>query len=171
MAVLSAMPPARTPISRKKSPIHLYTAMIISFIIASALNVYPLGDSSALLRPMMMIMVLIFWLIFQPSLVGVGIAFFVGLIADLLLDNKVGQQALCAILMAFFVKVVSGYVKQLSTALVWVLASVCLCIYQVALVLLNTVTTGVFVPQMFISLGMSILVWPLLLVVLRRYTH
>lgn len=171
MPTLSALPVQYQTVSKKKSPVHIYTVMLISFIMASAVNVYPLLDNLALLRPMAMVMVLIFWLIFQPALTGVWIAFLVGLTVDLLLDNKIGQQALCAVLITFVIKFVSGYVKQLSTALVWVLASVCLCIYQLALVLLNAVLTGVFVPELFLSLGMSILAWPLLLVLLRRYTR
>lgn len=140
-------------------------------MVASAINIYPLLDNFALLRPMAMVMVLIFWLIFQPSLIGVGLAFLVGLSLDLLLDNKVGLQALCAVIVAFVIKFASGYLKQLSTMSVWLLASGCLCLYQLALVGLNAVLTGVFVPQLFISLGMSILAFPFLLLVLRRYTR
>ena len=40
--------------------------IILSFIIASSLSVYPLSPSMAALRPMVMVMVLIFWLLFQP---------------------------------------------------------------------------------------------------------
>lgn len=171
MAILSTVSPQHPPLSKKKSPLHLYTVMLVSFIVASAVNVYPLLDNLALLRPMALIMVLIFWLIFQPSLIGVGLAFLVGLVADLLLDNKIGLQALCAVGVAFFIKFVSSYLKRLSTASVWLLASACLCMYQLTLVGLNAVITGIFVPQLFISLGISILAWPLLLAILSRYTR
>lgn len=171
MSTLSALPNSKLLIRKKKSPFHLYTMMLLTFVAASAINVYPLLDNFALLRPMAMVMVLIFWLIFQPSLIGVGLAFLVGFSLDLLLDNKVGLQALCAVMVAFVIKFASGYLKQLSTASVWLLASVCLCLYQLALVGLSALLTGIFVPQLFISLGMSILAWPLLLAILRRYTR
>ena len=70
-------------VQRKKTKQHLYIVMAISFIIASVLSVYPLSAEIALFRPMWMIMMLIFWLIFQPTLIGMGLAFVVGLFADL----------------------------------------------------------------------------------------
>ena len=80
-------------VQRKKTKQHLYIVMAISFIIASVLSVYPLSAEIALFRPMWMIMMLIFWLIFQPTLIGMGLAFMVGLFADLLTDSRIGQQA------------------------------------------------------------------------------
>lgn len=153
-----------------KKPTFIYAAMLTSFIVASAFNVYPLVDNLALLRPMAMVMVLVFWLIFQPMRIGVGLAFLVGLTLDLLLDTKIGQQALCAVMVAFFIKFMSGYVKQLSTSLVWLLASVCLFAYQSGLILLHLLSGGGFVPQLYISVFISILAWPLLLLVLARFT-
>ena len=61
----------------------LIAMIIISFVIASSLNVYPLSPSMATLRPMIMIMVLIFWLLFQPRYVGIFTAFTIGLIAEI----------------------------------------------------------------------------------------
>ena len=61
-------------VQRKKTKQHLYIVMAISFIIASVLSVYPLSAEIALFRPMWMIMMLIFWLIFQPTLIGMGLA-------------------------------------------------------------------------------------------------
>lgn len=159
------------PTRKKQAGIPTYLVMAISFILASVLSVYPLSVNLALLRPMWMVMVMIFWLIFQPTLIGAGLAFFIGIASDLLLDTRLGMQAFCAILVAFAIKFASGYLKKLSTMSVWILASVCLVLYQVTLVILHLVTTGLFVPELFISLGMSILAFPFLLIVLGRFTH
>ena len=140
-------------VQRKKTKQHLYIVMAISFIIASVLSVYPLSAEIALFRPMWMIMMLIFWLIFQPTLIGMGLAFVVGLFADLLTDSRIGQQALCAVLVAFFIKFVSGYLRQLSSNLVWLL------------------TQGVFAPQLLYTVAVSTLIWPLLVAVMLRYTR
>lgn len=159
------------PLQKKQAGVSTYLVMVISFIIASMLNVYPLAIHLALLRPMWLTMVLIFWLIFRPTLIGAGIAFFIGIISDLLIDTRLGQQAFCAVLVAFSVKFASGYLKKLSTLSVWLLASACLVLYQVTLVVLHLVMTGVFVPELFISLGISILIFPVVLLALRRFTH
>ncbi len=60
----------------------LLAVIVLSFIVASSLSVYPLSPSMATLRPMVMMMVLIFWLLFQPRYVGVFAAFTIGIIAD-----------------------------------------------------------------------------------------
>lgn len=155
----------------KKSKLHLAIAMFISFMLASILSIYPLMSNIAIFRPMWLVMVLVFWLIFQPSLIGVILAFFIGLGIDLLTDSRLGQQALCAVIVAFFAKFVSGYVKQLSSGLVWALASFCLIIYQTSLIILHFFTQGIFAPQLFLALITSILVWPLLVAILIKYTH
>ncbi|BFN00131.1 MAG: rod shape-determining protein MreD [Moraxella osloensis] len=158
-------------VQRKKTKQHLYIVMAISFIIASVLSVYPLSAEIALFRPMWMIMMLIFWLIFQPTLIGMGLAFVVGLFADLLTDSRIGQQALCAVLVAFFIKFVSGYLRQLSSNLVWLLAGACLLIYQFGLIFLHLFTQGVFAPQLLYTVAVSTLIWPLLVAVMLRYTR
>lgn len=156
---------------QKKSLFHLYAVMVLSFIVASVLSVYPLSASVAVFRPMWLVIALIFWLIFQPTLVGVWVAFVVGLIADLLTDSHMGQQAFCAILVAFFIKFISGYLKKLSSTSVWLLATACLVIYQISLIFLNFITQGVFIPQLLYSVLISTLVWHLWVAVLARYTH
>ena len=90
----------------------LLLAVILSFVIASSLNVYPLSPTMATLRPMVMIMVLIFWLLFQPRYIGVFSAFTIGLIADLLLDTRLGQQAFAAVVVALVIKISSIYIRH-----------------------------------------------------------
>ncbi|MFW2177619.1 MULTISPECIES: rod shape-determining protein MreD [unclassified Moraxella] len=150
---------------------HFYTMMVISFLVASVLSVYPLSPSWVVFRPMWLVMVLIFWLIFQPTLLGVVVAFFVGLVADFLTDSRLGQQALCAVVMAFFIKFVSGYLRQLSSTSVWILAGFCLLLYQSCLIFLHLFTQSVFAPQLWWSVVVSVFIWPLLVAVLAKYTH
>lgn len=156
---------------KKKSSIHLYVIMAISLIIASILSIYPLSTSIAVFRPMWLVIALIFWLIFQPTLVGVWLAFLIGLIADFLTDSRIGQQALCAVLVAFFIKFISGYLKKLSSTSVWLLAGACLVIYQATLIFLHLITQSVFAPQLLYSVVISVLIWPLWVAIFARYTR
>lgn len=157
--------------SAKKSKVHLSIVMAISFLCASICSIYPLMPNIAIFRPMFLVMVLVFWLIFQPALVGVILAFFIGLGIDLLTDSRLGQQALCAVIVAFFAKLISGYIKQLSSGLVWLLASACLLIYQISLIILHFFVQGIFAPQLLIGVITSMLIWPLLVAILIKYTH
>lgn len=149
----------------------LIVTIILSFVVASSLNVYPLSPSMATLRPMVMIMVLIFWLLFQPRYVGIFTAFTIGIIADLLMDTHLGEQAFAAVVVALFIKITSVYIRQMNTASAWLIASFGLIIFQLNLWMLQMFIQNVFVAQATLSLLMSILSWPLVLFALRKFAR
>ena len=149
----------------------LLMVICLSFVAASSLNVYPLSPAMATLRPMVMIMVLIFWLMFQPRYVGFFTAFAIGLIADLLLDTRLGQQAFAAVVVALVVKVSSIYIRQLNTTSALLVATLSLIAFQLSLWLLQLITQNVFVVQSGLSILMSILSWPLILLALRNFAR
>ncbi|MEN6671171.1 rod shape-determining protein MreD [Psychrobacter sp. B38] len=149
----------------------LIATIILSFVIASSLNIYPLNPSMATLRPMVLIMVLIFWLLFQPRYVGIFTAFAIGLIADLLMDTHLGQQAFAAVVVALVLKISSIYIRQLNTLSAWLLASLGLIVFQLTLWILQLAIQNVFVAQSAFSLLMSIISWPLVLLALRKFVR
>ncbi|MGO2341041.1 MAG: rod shape-determining protein MreD [Psychrobacter sp.] len=149
----------------------IIVTIILSFVVASSLNIYPLSPSMATLRPMVMVMVLVFWLLFQPRYVGIFTAFTIGFIADLLMDTHLGQQAFAAVVVALVIKLTSIYVKQLNTVSAWVIASLGLTVFQLALWVLQMFVQNIFVAQSAFSLMMSILSWPLVLLILRKFTR
>lgn len=149
----------------------LLVAIVLSFVVASSLNVYPLSPSMATLRPMVMIMVLIFWLLFQPRYVGIFTAFTIGLIADLLMDTHLGQQAFAAVMVALAIKISSIYVRQLNTVSAWLIASLSLLLFQLSLWMLQMFIQNIFVAQSALSLLMSIVSWPLVLLALRKFAR
>lgn len=153
------------------APSKMRIAIILSLVVASAPNVYPLSPSIAALRPMIIIMVLIFWLLFQPRYVGIFTAFVVGIAADLLMDTPLGQQAFAAVVMVLVLRLCSIQIKQLTTLNAWFLAAIGLIVFQLSLWTLQLTTQGVFVAQTGLSLLMSILSWPLVLLVLRGFTR
>ncbi|MGP9519112.1 rod shape-determining protein MreD [Psychrobacter sp. AOP7-C1-14] len=155
----------------ENSTVLLIVVIVLSFIVASSLNVYPLSPSMATLRPMVMIMVLIYWLLFQPRYVGIFTAFTVGLIADLLMDTHLGQQAFAAVVVALVIKITSIYVRRLNTISAWLIASLGLIVFQLMLWILQMFIQGVFVAQSSLSLLMSILSWPLVLFALRKFSR
>lgn len=149
----------------------LLMTIAFSFVISSSLNVYPLSPSMATLRPMIMIMVLIFWLLFQPRYVGIIIAFVIGIIADLLMDTRLGQQAFSAVIVAMVIKFSSIYIKQLNAASAWLIATIGLLAFQLTLWILQLIMQSQFVAQSGLSLLMSIISWPLVLLALRKFTR
>lgn len=152
-------------------PSKMLIAIILSFVVASSPNVYPLSPTMATLRPMIMIMVLIFWLLFQPRYVGILTAFIVGIVADLLMDTHLGQQAFAAVVMVLSLRIASIQIKQLNTLSAWLLATIGLIVFQLTLWILQLITQSFFVWQSGLSLLMSILSWPLVLLVLRGFSR
>ena len=149
----------------------LIAIIILSFVAASSLNIYPLSPSMATLRPMVMIMVLIFWLLFQPRYVGIFTAFTIGLIADLLMDTHLGQQAFAAVVVALVIKITSIYIRQLDNISAWLVASLGLIVFQLTLWILQVFIQNVFIAQSALSLLMSIISWPLVLLALKKFVR
>ena len=149
----------------------LIVVIVLSFIIASSLNVYPLSPSMETLRPMIMIMVMIYWLLFQPRYVGIFTAFTIGLITDLLMDTHLGQQAFAAVVVALVIKITSIYVRQLNTISAWLIASLGLIVFQLNLWMLQMFIQNTFIAKSALSLMMSIISWPLVLLALRKFAR
>lgn len=106
-----------------------YLYMFASLIVASMLNVYPLSLQLASYRPMFLMTTLAFWAMYEPTRLGVGMAFFIGVMADLLFDTHLGQQAFCAVAMVFFLRVITRYAKHLTLGSAWVVGGMALGIF------------------------------------------
>ena len=155
----------KTPLS----PFQSLMVVIASFVVASVINIYPMGLEASLLRPMALIMVLIFWLIFKPKYVGVVTAFTIGIISDLLLDTRLGQQAFAAVIMAFCVRVLGQYIKELNLSMAGGVATIALIVFQVILWSVQYLTQNIFFANALFSLLISIVTWPLVFLSLNRF--
>lgn len=71
-----------------------------TLLIASALNLLPLGRVPSM--PDFVALVLVFWNVHQSRRVGVGLAFFFGLLMDVHDSAVLGQHALAYTLLSFF---------------------------------------------------------------------
>lgn len=142
---------------------HLYALLLItvSFVIASMMNVYPLSFALAAYRPMMLVLVLIFWAIYQPRYVGIGAAFFIGLLSDLLLDTRLGHQALCAAAMVFLVQILTLYSKRLTLTSAWIIALAALSFYRILLWILQSFVYVQIGLTGGLSFVISVLIFPL----------
>jgi len=76
----------------------------VSLLVALLLGLIPLPAVIAPLRPYWLALVLAYWLIEDPERVGLGVAFGVGIVADLTFGNLLGEQALRLVVMAFILQ-------------------------------------------------------------------
>lgn len=135
--------------------------IITSFVIASMLNVYPLGLDLAKLRPMFLAMVLAFWVMYRSPMLGVWSPFLVGIVSDLLLGTHLGHQAFSATLMAFVIRLLLLYAKELALSQAWAIGAVGLTVYQLSLWVLQAFSHQEFIWLGLGSLIISIVLFPL----------
>lgn len=143
--------------NRFLSPVLIFA----TFVIASMVNVYPLTFVLAPYRPMMLMIVLLFWAIYQPRYVGLSAAFVVGLVSDLLLDTHLGHQALCAVAAVFTIQVLVIYAKRLSLSSAWILSIAGLSVYRIVLWILQSFGQTGFGMTGMLSFLVSLLLFPL----------
>lgn len=75
--------------------------IVFTFIVALVLTIIPLPDTARYLRPDWVGLVLIYWCLAVPDRVGVGTAWLMGLLVDLLTGTLLGQHALSLAVVAY----------------------------------------------------------------------
>ncbi|TYT25828.1 rod shape-determining protein MreD [Luteimonas viscosa] len=76
----------------------------VSVLIALLLGLLPLPQPVQGLRPYWLALVVAYWVIEEPERVGLGFAFLVGVLADLVSGALLGEQALRLVVMAFILQ-------------------------------------------------------------------
>lgn len=76
----------------------------ISVLLALLLGLLPLPQTLQPLRPYWLALVLAYWVIEAPEHAGLGLAFGLGLVADLMFGGMLGEQALRLLIMAFILQ-------------------------------------------------------------------
>ncbi len=80
---------------------HGSEVIIFSFIAALALTVFPLPEWLSVVRPEWVTLVLIYWCMALPNRIGVGIAWIIGLLLDVLRIGLLGENALALCIIAY----------------------------------------------------------------------
>ena len=75
-----------------------------SIVIALLLGLLPLPLSLQPLRPYWLALVVAYWVIESPDNAGLGFAFVVGLVADLMFGSLLGEQALRMVILTFILQ-------------------------------------------------------------------
>lgn len=76
----------------------------VSIVIALLLGLLPLPPALQPLRPYWLALILAYWVIEAPESAGLGFAFIVGLVADLMFGGLLGEQALRLVIMTFILQ-------------------------------------------------------------------
>lgn len=161
------MPIASYQSQRPKDP---FIAIVISVIIASILMIYPLSYAISAWRPAFMLMIMLFWVICQPTWCGVWFAFGTGIFVDLLLDAPLGMNALSFVLITFVSRFLTRERRVITFSNLWIITSLAL-LAHLCIVWLAQIMTGVqfSFARHWLPLLTSILTWPLVYYLLRKW--
>ena len=155
--------------ARRRNPV---VALPLSFFLAFVLAVLPLPPSLNYWRPEFVTMVLIFWVMNAPNLVGVWVAFFIGLLLDVLFATPFGVHALVMAIVAWLSLLSWRWVTVFS---LWQTSGLVLALVFVSLLikrlLLGIVAEAPDSLLYWIPALSSALVWPTIMVSLRRFTQ
>jgi len=80
---------------------HNLTVVGSSFLVALVLAVLPIPDSWAWFRPEFVALLVIYWVLVLPQQVGVGVAFAVGIVQDIVEYSVLGTHALSLVAVAY----------------------------------------------------------------------
>lgn len=161
------MPIASYQSQRPKDP---FIAIVISVIFASILMIYPLSYAISAWRPAFMLMIMLFWVICQPTWCGVWFAFGTGIFVDLLLDAPLGMNALSFVLITFVSRFLTRERRVITFSNLWIITSLAL-LAHLCIVWLAQIMTGVqfSFARHWLPLLTSILTWPLVYYLLRKW--
>jgi len=90
------MPRSADQLLMPVNPLFVWFTLLVAF----ALNIVPIGRVPAM--PDFLALVLVFWNVHQSRRIGVGVAFFFGLLMDVHSGAVLGQHALAYTLLSFF---------------------------------------------------------------------
>lgn len=142
--------------------------VLFTIVIALLLNLLPVTGMALTLRPDLLALILLYWCIHEPRLVGVGTAWFFGLIMDVADATVFGQHALAYAVLAFAADYLRRRVLRfpLWAQAVQVVLLLLLCAGLVALV---RVVGGARLPHWsyMASPLIAAALWPLISVVLQ----
>ncbi|MGH8372823.1 MAG: rod shape-determining protein MreD [Gammaproteobacteria bacterium] len=88
---------------RSSQPRHAYWIIIVSYLVALLLTIWPVPDWAEPFRPAWVVLATFYWCLFLPHRVGVISAFVIGLLVDTLTGSLLGEHALALILVAWVV--------------------------------------------------------------------
>ncbi|MEB3767560.1 rod shape-determining protein MreD [Acinetobacter sp. MD2] len=152
---------------KKKDPL---IAIAISIVLASFLMIYPLSYDASAWRPAIMLLVMLYWVLCQPTWCGVWFAFGMGIFTDLLIDAPLGQNALIFVVLTFVSRYFVRERRVLTFLNLWGIAFLATVAYVLFLWAMQ-VMAGINYPVMrrWPPLMSSALFWPVLYYCLRKW--
>ncbi|AMO39816.1 MULTISPECIES: rod shape-determining protein MreD [Acinetobacter] len=161
------MPIAKLKREKRKDPLW---GIILSVIVGSVLMVYPLSYDISGWRPLFMLMIMLFWVVCQPTWCGVWFAFGMGIFTDLLLDAPLGLNALSFVIVTFLTRFLIRERRILTFVNLWTIATLVI-IAHLAFMWVTQTMGGIHfsIARHWQPLMTSIITWPVVYYCLAKW--
>ena len=144
----------------------------LTFLVGMMLTILPLPKWAVWYQPIWVFMILLFWMITIPHQVGIGTAFVIGILLDLLTGTILGQHALLFTCLAYFFIRFQIVIHSLPTWQQTILVSIVTVVYltlQYWIMIIAGFTP--LVGKYWMSLVSTVFLWPWLRFLLADYQH
>lgn len=149
-----------------QAPIWLVVASILFALI---LEILPLKGVAQLVRPEFLYMVLIYWAIYSPMRVGITIAWFLGLVLDVMHGSWLGLHSLGMIFIVVFIKVFSRRIRMFGRGKqIILIASLILIANTIYFILQFSKWNDLSLLELFAPAVISAMLWPALVFFLTK---
>lgn len=141
-----------------------------SFLVALVLDILPLPSWVIFFRPLWTVLVLAYWIIMAPYIVGVGCAFVLGIILDLLCGTTLGIHALVLVILGYFIAKFQHVIRIYPLPQQMIVLFVLLGLYQLMLFLVLGIVDHTSNKILYwMNLITSTLLWPWLFILLQEW--
>ncbi|MFQ3235726.1 MAG: rod shape-determining protein MreD [Paraglaciecola sp.] len=144
-------------------------AIVLSIVIALILQIMPMPSAVSVYRPDWVFLVLGYWALALPARVNVGVAFFVGLILDILLGTIIGVHSFA---MSLSIYVLAENYQRLRNYSVWqqaIVIGILGALYNLIVFWLMHLLTDVYFLLAYMwPVIASMVIWPWIFWLLRR---
>jgi rod shape-determining protein MreD len=148
---------------------HSGWVIVASFVAALMLTIVPMPGWSVTLRPEWVVLVLIYWCMALPQRVGVGTAWGIGLILDVLQGALLGQHALSLSVVAFLTLKLHQRVRVFPLWQQALIVLLFIALHQLLMLWVKGISGQAAQPWSYwLPSISSMLLWPATFILLRR---
>lgn len=152
------------------SALRVYCAILATLFVALILEILPLPAWALWCRPEWMLLVTLFWVLFYPSWVSVGIAWCVGFTLDVFTSTLLGEHALAMTVVAYVVYRLHRQVRLFPWWQQALLMAILVAVYQAIIFVIQGIMGQAPLTWWYWSpVWVGMLLWPWLALLLHRW--
>lgn len=149
---------------------HLKAAVFVTLAVALLMALLPMPSWTVWLRPAWVLLVLIYWTIALPYQIGVGTAWMMGLVVDVLTGSLLGEHALALTLVIYLVSRIYHRFRAAPLLQQGISIMLFVWLYQFIIYCIQGFIGDVPMHLLYWSQAVtSMMLWPLMLILMKNW--